>query len=132
MNNKECPCGSLKLYENCCEIAHKNILSVATAETLMRSRYSAFVMANMDYLSKSWHSSNKPSKSEMKEILDWTQSVIWHKLEIINTSKGLKNDTEGSVEFKAFYYEGIILKHIYEKSLFVKENDHWVYLQIND
>ncbi|MBP8793561.1 MAG: SEC-C domain-containing protein [Lutibacter sp.] len=130
MNQKECPCGSGKTYENCCEIAHKNILNVITAEALMRSRYSAFVLANMDYLKKSWHSSNKPSKNEIKEIVAWTQSVIWHKLEILSTSKGLKNDNEGYVEFKAYYYEGFILNNIHENSFFVKENGHWVYQQV--
>lgn len=129
MNTEKCFCGSGKSYENCCKIAHVNIKNVKTAEQLMRSRYSAFVLSNVDYLSKSWHSTTRPkSKKEFQEITDWTKSVIWEKLEIIKTTNGNEFDTEGTVEFKAFYFEGITLKCIHENSCFVKENKSWLYI----
>ena len=86
----------------------------------MRSRYSAFVLANIDYLQKSHYSKTRPSESEKKEILAWTKSVDWVKLEVIHT-------TENTIEFKAFFIENGILNNIHENSLFVKENEHWVY-----
>lgn len=129
MRNTKCPCGNPNSYDNCCEIAHKNIENVKTATTLMRSRYTAFVKANISYLSKSWHSSTKPAaKNELQEILDWTTSVIWDRLEIVNTTKGTEFDTEGTVEFKAYYFEGVTLKVIHENSYFVKEKACWVYV----
>ena len=64
-----CYCGSLKSYNNCCEIAHKNLAEVETAEQLMRSRYSAFVLADGDYLMQSHHSSTRPIK-EKKRLLN--------------------------------------------------------------
>ena len=129
MNTPNCSCGSPNSYSNCCEIAHVNILQVDTAEALMRSRYTAFVKANINYLSKSWHSTTRPtSKNELGEILDWTASVIWERLEIVNTTKGTAFDTEGTVEFKAYYFEGVHLKCIHENSYFSKEEGYWVYV----
>ena len=116
----KCPCNPSKLYIDCCKKAHQNIRSVTTPEVLMRSRYSAFVMANIDYLQKSHHSSTRPSNFEKKEILTWTKSIEWVKLDVLQSS-------ENTVEFKAFFYEDSSLNVIHENSLFVKENDHWVY-----
>jgi SEC-C motif-containing protein len=115
-----CPCHPSKLYENCCKKAHEDISSVVSPEVLMRSRYSAFVLANINYLQQSHHSSTRPSKLEKREILAWTKSVVWIKLEV------LKN-TENTVEFKAYFRENGNLNFIHENSLFVKENGHWVY-----
>lgn len=116
----KCPCNSTKLYIDCCKKAHENIHSVTTAEILMRSRYSAFVLANIDYLQKSHYSLTRPSETEKQEILAWTKSVEWVKLNVLNT-------TENTVEFKAFFYENGSLNVIHENSFFVKENKHWVY-----
>ena len=116
----KCPCSPSKLYENCCKKAHQDINFVTSPEILMRSRYSAFVLANMDYLQKSHHSTTRPSKLEKREILSWTKSVEWIKLNVIQT-------TESTVEFKAYFKENEILNHIHENSLFVKENGYWVY-----
>ncbi|WP_233861908.1 YchJ family protein [Tenacibaculum piscium] len=124
----KCPCNPNKNYTDCCEIAHKNIQNVLTAEQLMRSRYSAFALANVDYLHKSHHSSTRPSKEENKEILLWTKSVAWVKLEIINTNKGAASDIIGNVTFEAFFKENNKINSIKENSSFCKEDNHWVYL----
>jgi SEC-C motif-containing protein len=116
----KCPCNPSKLYAACCKKAHLNIHSVTSPEILMRSRYSAFVMADIEYLQKSHHSSTRPSKTEKKEILLWSKSVEWIKLNILNT-------TENTVEFKAFFYENNSLNIIHENSFFVIENNYWVY-----
>ncbi|WP_299060427.1 YchJ family metal-binding protein [uncultured Polaribacter sp.] len=120
----KCPCNPSKLYKDCCRKAHQNIHSVTTPEQLMRSRYSAFVLGNIDYLQKSHHNTKRPSVLEKKELLAWTTSVKWVKLEILNT-------TENTVEFKAYFYENGFLNVIHENSLFVKENSHWVYKDAN-
>ena len=82
----KCPCTPTKLYTECCKKAHQNIDSVNTAEILMRSRYTAFVLANIEYLQKSHHSKTRPSILEKNEILLWTKSVEWLRLEIINST----------------------------------------------
>jgi len=122
-----CPCGSKKEYNNCCGIAHNNIHDVETAEQLMRSRYTAFCLADGDYLHKSHHSSTRPRKSERNEIVKWAKSVTWVKLEIIESTEGKQGDDFGTVEFKAYYLENGIPAIIHENSTFRKENNHWVY-----
>lgn len=119
----KCPCNPEKDYKNCCQKAHTNINTVSTADQLMRSRYSAFVLANIDYLQKSHHSSTRPSKKEKKEIEVWTKSVNWLKLEVLNS-------TTNTVEFKAFFMENGAINAIQENSKFCKENGYWVYLGV--
>ena len=121
----KCPCNPAKKYSECCQKAHQNINTVTTAEQLMRSRYSAFVLANVNYLQKSHHSTTRPNKQEKRDIEKWTKSVNWLQLEILNT-------TEDTVEFKASFKENGSVQVIHENSKFCKENNHWVYLGANE
>ncbi|SEK43356.1 SEC-C motif-containing protein [Aquimarina amphilecti] len=123
----KCHCGRERSYDNCCAIIHKSILKAVTAEDLMRSRYSAFVLADGNYLMKSHHSSTRPLK-EKKSIVAWAKSVNWIRLEVLSAIEGLENDIKGTVEFKAFYFENNKVECIHENSSFIKENGHWVYL----
>lgn len=122
-----CPCGIENTYETCCYKGHSIIEDIDTAEQLMRSRYSAFVMADIEYLMKSHHSTTCPT-DEKEDILKWTKSVEWIWLEVLNSSKGLKADLEGTVEFKAYFKENGSISVIHENSKFVREHEHWVYL----
>ena len=122
-----CPCGSNNSYADCCERAHKNLSQVATAEQLMRSRYSAFVLGNGKYLMDSHHSSTRPIK-ERKSIEAWAKSVCWIRLEILDKEKGGINDQQGTVTFNAYFLENGQVEVIHEKSDFVKENGLWMYM----
>jgi len=124
---QDCSCGSGNLYGDCCAIAHKSIELVTTAEQLMRSRYTAYVLGDIEYLMKSHHSATCPLK-EKEEILKWTKSVKWLRLEVLNIVKGGVSDTEGMVEFKAYFEENGVAEVIHENSRFNRENKHWVYL----
>jgi SEC-C motif-containing protein len=123
----DCPCGNNKTYNECCEIAHLSLKAVKTAEQLMRSRYTAFTMANGDYLMESHHITTRPV-NEKKEIVAWAKAVEWVKLEIKATTKGLEVDSEGIVRFKAHFKENGKQRFIKESSKFTKENGVWYYL----
>ncbi|MBU2921714.1 Sec-C motif domain protein [Winogradskyella psychrotolerans] len=125
-----CYCGTNKTYQECCEVFHRNNGKTDTAEQLMRSRYSAFVLANGDYLMTTHHKSTRPKK-EKKAIVKWAKSVQWIKLEVLDTSKGSKDDIEGTVTFKAYFFENGNVDVIHEKSAFVKENEQWFYLGLS-
>ena len=131
MNSKDsCPCKSGKSYSECCALAHTNIKNVKTAEQLMRSRYSAFALANSEYLHLSHHSTTRPkSLRERQASIAWAKSVTWTGLQIIDTQKGGESDKEGIVEFKALFLENGKMDLIHERSTFVKENGHWVYFE---
>lgn len=122
-----CYCGNNKSYKACCEVFHLNNGKTETAEQLMRSRYSAFVLANGDYLMQTHHKSTRPIK-EKKAIVKWAKSVQWIKLEILDTTTGLKSHNKGTVTFNAYFYENGKVDVIHEKSAFVKEDKQWYYL----
>ncbi len=122
-----CPCGkNQNLYKDCCQLIHQDIYKAITSEDLMRSRYSAFVLCNGEYLLQS-HSSEYRNPSTIQHTIQWAKSVAWNRLEIISKSNGNFNDTEGTVEFKAYFKEKNKLDVIHENSYFIKENNHWVY-----
>lgn len=127
MISTNCHCGSHQSFQDCCEPFIKGIQKAPTAEALMRSRYSAYVMHAADYLMASTHISQREFHSK-KEILHWAESNKWLKLEIISTA-------ENTVEFKAYFSEiqskirTISLPQIHhEKSTFVFENGSWFYV----
>ena len=122
-----CPCNRLINYEECCGKIHTTIFNAQSAEELMRSRYSAFVLDKMDYLKLS-HASSTVHTFNFKSVSKWTKSVKWLKLEIISLKNGLVSDINGFVEFKAFYEEDSKIQFIHGYSRFIKENNHWVYL----
>ena len=126
MNQKECPCGSGKTYENCCEIAHKNILNVTTAKALMRSRYSAFVMKDADYLIKTWHPSCQAQqfRAELEKGFSQTE---WLGLTLFASDEG-RAPNEGFVSFVARFNDNNRPGAIIERSRFLKENGQWYYI----
>lgn len=121
-----CPCGSGESYAVCCQVAHADIKQVITAEQLMRSRYSAFVLAKVDYLNLS--QTSKMTKTEKRELKSWTKSVQWQKLALKSIEKGTANDTSGKVAFEAFFLENGQPNSIAENSDFIKEDDIWKYV----
>ena len=125
-----CYCGNDIPYSQCCEKIHLDIKKATTAEQLMRSRYSAFVKADGDYLMQSHHSSTRPIK-EKNNIIKWANSVQWIKLEVLETSEGKADNTNGTVTFNAYFYENGKAEVIHEKSAFLKENNHWTYLGLS-
>lgn len=129
MKIKNCPCGNNKFYDACCGEILSGRRNAKTSEELMRSRYTAFTLANGDYLMKSHHSTTRPIK-EKKEIEEWAQSVTWVRLEILMTTGGKQEELEGTVEFKAYFLEGGKMQMIHENSFFNKENKKWVYVGV--
>jgi SEC-C motif-containing protein len=122
----QCPCNPDKEYQSCCAPYIEGKESPETAEALMRSRYTAFVMADINYLLNSHHPSTRPTK-QRKEILKWTKSLRWIKLDILHTEEGNETAQEGKVEFKAFHEENGRIACIHEKSFFVKVQNKWFY-----
>ena len=55
-----CPCGTERLFQHCCQPLLTGAAAPETAEALMRSRYTAFVVGDDAYLAASWHSATRP------------------------------------------------------------------------
>ena len=57
--NEPCPCHSGRKYKRCCRLVHEG-QPAASPEALMRSRYSAYVHGEVDYLLNTWHPDTRP------------------------------------------------------------------------
>lgn len=116
-----CYCGNNVSFQNCCEPYIKGIKNTPTAETLMRSRYSAFATGAADYLVNTTHISKRRFHNK-KDILDWSQANKWLKLEVLTS-------TENTVTFKAYYLDENLKAQVhYEHSTFKLENEKWFYV----
>ena len=125
MNNEElCPCKSGKPYGECCGPIHSGAVKAATAEALMRARYSAYVAGAVDFLGES-------SAAPLREVFNpeeakaWSDAAEWHGLEILGTEAGGPEDERGVVEFRALYTANGEFCNHHEKSSFVRENGDW-------
>ena len=116
-----CYCGSNTPFENCCQIYLTGAKKAPTAETLMRSRYSAYAIGAADYLVATTHSSTRKLHRKV-DILEWSKSNHWLQLEVLAS-------TATTVKFKAYYidYQGKAQVHE-EHSTFVLEVDSWFYV----
>ncbi|HEX9151027.1 MAG TPA: YchJ family metal-binding protein [Flavobacterium sp.] len=121
MIKKKCYCCSQKNFQDCCEPIVKGIQKASTALALMRSRYSAYAMHDVDYLWATTHISERNHHSKA-EILNWATSNQWLQLEIVNSA-------EDTVEFKAYFLDSKLQKQIHhERSTFKLENGRWFYV----
>ena len=110
-------------YGQCCEPYHSGVKLPATAEELMRSRYSAYVLRNGIYLQDTWEQSGRP------KAIDFSKETIeWLRLEIIDIKKGSLKDTKGVVAFKAYFMQDGAECVMNEISRFTKLNGRWFYL----
>ena len=88
----------------------------------MRSRYSAYVLGETEYLLKTWHPSTRPSTLELDP------DVRWYRLDIVTRTGGSMFDTRGAVEFRAYYRHDGVADQQHESSSFVRENGAWLYV----
>lgn len=135
-----------QLYSDCCYPLHKGVKPAETAEQLMRSRYSAFVLKRSDFIVQT----TLPAQQHLldkKEIIDWAAKTRWAGLEVLQYLPKV-GKRHAQVDFKAYYHEGShndetnnkldlsreILAH-HELSVFVKAKPsaadqkwYWYYL----
>lgn len=97
-----------------------------TAEELMKSRYAAYTVGNIDYIMETHDPATREGIS-VEETEEWAKSSEWLGLEIISTEGGSPSDDQGIVEFKATYREAGEVQVHHEKSAFVKIEGKWYY-----
>ncbi|MGY1664300.1 YchJ family protein [Geodermatophilus sp. SYSU D00696] len=122
MRPRRCPCGSGLAYAECCGRLHDGTATAATAEQLMRSRYSAFAVGDPAYLLATWDPATRP------RTLDLDPGVRWIGLEVLGTTGGGLFDAEGTVTFRASARAGGE-RHVQgERSRFRRVGGRWVYV----
>ena len=120
-----CPCESGKKYNVCCEPAHNGIPTL-TAEALMRSRYTAYVLGLEDYLLKTWAAETRPVALNLTND---TQTK-WLGLQVKRAEN--TSETTAIVEFVARYKIGGKAERLHEISQFVWVEGCWYYLAASD
>jgi SEC-C motif-containing protein len=119
---ENCMCLSGEQYGQCCGRFHSGAADAATAEQLMRSRYSAFVLLDAGYLLRTWHPDTAPAE------LEPDPAIVWRRLDIVSATRGGPLDTEGVVEFKAYFRHGVERGVHHEVSRFVRQDRRWYYV----
>ena len=118
-----CPCGRGVAYAACCRRVHLGE-PATTAETLMRSRYTAYALGLPDHLFRTWHPRTRPE--QVRGVPDLT----WQGLTVRRTTDGGQADDTGLVEFEARWRststgeQGVLI----ECSRFERRRGRWVYV----
>ena len=125
--NIPCPCGrqqqkQVLSFEQCCAryLDHFDELPAPDAESLMRSRYSGFVLERADYLKATWLIENCPTTIEFEAGVKWLGLDVKRHQQI--------DPEHAEVEFVARSRLNGRATRLHETSRFVKKNDRWFYI----
>jgi SEC-C motif-containing protein len=125
MSEKNCLCGNTKSFESCCALLLKREKSASTAEELMRSRFAAFCVKDIDYVMNTTDPLTR-RQFDRAANLQWANGSEFLKLEII---KATEQNTSAHVEFKAYFKtlgsDEVLLHH--EKARFAKRFGQWYF-----
>ena len=127
-NKQSCPCGRQNAkgqslaYADCCGryIDHWEQQAAPDAQALMRSRYTAFVRENAEYLQATWHLSERPAE------LDFDPDCKWLGLDVKQFQS--TGADAAQVEFVARYRVAGRAVRLHERSRFVREDGRWYYV----
>ncbi len=127
MKDKLCPCKSKKKYFDCCQKYHAG-KTAKDAETLMRSRFSAYALGLIDYIINTSHPKNpcfqRSIKELKKEILNFSKKISFENLEI---TEFLEDKNQAFVTFIATLKSKGQNVSFTEISHFEKEKGKWLY-----
>ncbi len=124
-----CPCGRVDLrrktlsYAACCGryVDDFDHTPAPDAESLMRSRYTAFVRERADYLRATWAASQRPAE------LSFDAGVKWLGLDV--RARAQRGADQAEVEFVARSRDATGRAHrLHERSRFVREGGRWFYV----
>ncbi len=120
----KCHCGSSKEFSECCEPLLKGQREALTPEELMRSRYSAFVTKDMNYIFETTDPQTR-TQFDMKANEEWAETAQFLKLEVLKSSQ---EGNKGVVEFKATFKAGSQPEQVHhEISKFRKQSGTWYF-----
>lgn len=118
-----CPCGNGKNYSGCCSTYLDEDKFAPSAEALMRSRYSAYVLKREDYVLATWHPSTRPEKLDLAAD---TQTK-WLGLDVKRHE--LTAPDQAIVEFVARYKINGRAQRLHEISRFIQLDQRWYYVE---
>ena len=122
-----CPCHSGKVYGDCCGPILGGAQKAPTAEALMRARYTAYAIDDVDFL---FASSGDAVRAEFDPAgaHKWARNSVWTGMEVLDVQRGGIDDDEGSVEFVAHYTVKRQPFSHHERSLFKRVEGEWRFI----
>jgi len=124
----KCPCSSNLSFSNCCEKILKGKAKAETAESLMRSRYTAYTLADISYIEKTTAPESR-SDFDHDSTRKWAEESKWLGLKILSTEEGQSTDKKGIVEFVASFEQNGSPEEHHERSRFRKDdNGQWLFI----
>ncbi|MDQ1077214.1 MULTISPECIES: YchJ family protein [Microbacterium] len=112
-----CPCGGGEFGRCCGPILDG--AAAPSAERLMRSRYTAYVVGDLTHLVRSWHPRTRPDDLELDG------DTVWEGLSIDEADE---RDDTAVVVFHAAWRRGTERQVMSERSRFVRRGGRWVYV----
>lgn len=126
--NKLCPCESGLMYVECCNRYISGDEKPPSPEALMRSRYSAYTIADIPYIKRTMAGKALAGFDECS-AKDWAHSVAWLGLTVLKSGLSDDDPNHGWVEFVASFKQGEnMLANMHERSEFRCENGQWLYI----
>jgi SEC-C motif domain protein len=124
----DCPCGQRDArgravpFPRCCGqyLADFEGKPAPDAQTLMRSRYCAFVLRDDAYLLATWHTGTRPAHVEFDD------GAKWLGLDVRDFRE--QDASHAEVEFVARLRIGGRAVRLHERSRFVRESGRWYYV----
>lgn len=118
-----CPCGTGSNFTACCGRLITGRAQARTAEELMRSRYSAYAIGDLDYVFRTWHPKTRPPD------VSPAPGITFAGLEVSEIVAGGPDDDMGVVEFTARLRgpDGG-LAEMHERSRFSRRAGRWMYV----
>jgi SEC-C motif-containing protein len=117
-----CPCGSGRLFEECCGPILSGQQPAANAEQLMRARFTAHVAHDFKFL----HQSHRPTAGTPYVPEEGESAVQWTKL-VVHSHETTDNPDKAFVDFSAYGTESATEKVLHEKAEFLRVNGTWLY-----
>ncbi|HYF97939.1 MAG TPA: YchJ family protein [Coxiellaceae bacterium] len=127
MSTHLCPCCSGQAYQSCCALFIEQKQLPETAEQLMRSRYTAFSQANIEYIEKTMRGAAAATQ-DIEKTKAWAEQVSWEGLEVLGTQTESAHPNKAIVEFNARYRLHDQAQVLHERSLFEYLDDRWFYV----
>ena len=124
-----CPCGSGAPFSACCSPVLDGE-PAPTAEALMRSRFSAFVVGDEDHIFRSWHPRTRPPGPYCHARTRWLDLTVH---ETVGGGAEAADGEEAVVDFTAHFLTGdgrgrVVEDELEERSRFVRRAGRWLYL----
>ena len=126
--NAACPCGSARKYKKCCRPFHFG-QQPATAEQLMRARYSAYAVGEVGFILSTTHPDSPHFKSNTAA---WRADVSHFSLQTTFQSLTVHHAQEDGdtamVRFFATLKQGARDASFGEESQFARVDGRWLYV----